>query len=120
MASCPSAPIASADAADTFAGPFLQVARTYLLRAVADGFEIVDQHALHERLTYEELRRDVAAGTVEVQRLLVPEPVDVGPAQARLLETHADALARIYEGFDAERAVNTTGLETVQNSKPPE
>jgi DNA mismatch repair protein MutL len=82
-------------AVDDFTGPFLQVARTYLLRAVPDGFEIVDQHALHERLTYEELRRDYAAGTIEVQRLLVPEVVEVGPAQARLLESHAAALAKI-------------------------
>ena len=39
-----------------FAGPFLQVARTYLVRALDDGFEIVDQHALHERVTFEELQ----------------------------------------------------------------
>ncbi len=82
-------------AADDFSGPFLQVARTYVLRALPDGFEIVDQHALHERLTFEELRRDYAAGTIEVQRLLVPEVVEVGPAQAQLLESQAQALARI-------------------------
>jgi DNA mismatch repair protein MutL len=82
-------------AVDDFTGPFLQVAHTYLLRAVPDGFEIVDQHALHERLTYEELRRDYADGTIEVQRLLVPEPIEVGPAGARLLESHAEALSGI-------------------------
>jgi len=82
-------------AVDDFSGPFLQVARTYLLRALPDGFEIVDQHALHERLTYEELRRDHAAGRIEVQRLLVPELVEVGPAGAQLLESHAAALAGV-------------------------
>jgi DNA mismatch repair protein MutL len=84
-----------AEGAGGIRGPFLQVARTYLLRALPDGFEIVDQHALHERLTFEELKRDVASGAVAVQRLLVPEPVDVGPAQARLLESHQEALESI-------------------------
>jgi DNA mismatch repair ATPase MutL len=52
---------------------FLQVANTYLVRALDDGFEILDQHALHERITFEALKRDVAAGALEVQRFLVPE-----------------------------------------------
>jgi DNA mismatch repair protein MutL len=75
--------------------PFLRIARTYLVRALEQGFEIVDQHALHERLTFEALRREVERGRVEVQRLLVPELVEVGPASAELLVAHADSLARI-------------------------
>ena len=80
---------------DDFAGPYLQVAKTYLVRALPDGFEIVDQHALHERLTYEGLLADVRAGVVEVQRLLVPELVEVSRADAELLEGHTEALARL-------------------------
>jgi len=56
------------------------------VRALPDGFEIVDQHALHERLTFEALRAEADKGQVEVQRRLVPELVEVGAAQASLLE----------------------------------
>lgn len=97
----PGAPIASPnqpaawDPTDEFRGPFLQVAKTYLVRALPDGFEIVDQHALHERLTYEGLRRQVNEGQVEVQRNLVPELVEVARSEVKLLEGHLDALAAI-------------------------
>jgi DNA mismatch repair protein MutL len=80
---------------DEIRGPFLQVAKTYIVRALPDGFEIVDQHALHERLTFEALRAEVDRGRVEVQRRLVPELVEVGAAQASLLEPHVEALAKI-------------------------
>jgi DNA mismatch repair protein MutL len=82
-------------ASDELRGPFLQVARTYLVRALSDGFEIVDQHALHERLTFEGLRRDVRAHAVEVQRLLVPELVECTRADVQLLSGHVEALGRI-------------------------
>lgn len=76
-------------------GPFLQVARTYIVRALPDGFEVLDQHALHERLTFEQLREEFERGAIEVQHRLTPELVEVGAAHARLLEDHFDALARV-------------------------
>lgn len=82
-------------AQDDLRGPFLQVAKTYLVRVVPEGFEIIDQHALHERMTFEFLRRDVRANAVEVQRLLVPELVEVSRADQELLSGHLDSLARI-------------------------
>ncbi len=80
---------------DDLRGPFLQVARTYILRAVPDGFEIIDQHALHERLTYELLLRDVRAGTPGVQRLLVPELVELSRAEVEGLADHLRSLRAI-------------------------
>ncbi len=80
---------------DDLAGPYVKVAKTYILRAVPDGFEIVDQHALHERITFEGLKQQLAAGGVEVQRLLVPELVEVSRSEGKLLETHAAALEGI-------------------------
>jgi DNA mismatch repair protein MutL len=81
--------------AEPIRGPLLQVGRTYILRGTDDGFEIVDQHALHERLTLEDLKAELARGAVEVQRRLVPELVEVGGAQAELLEPHLEALGKI-------------------------
>jgi DNA mismatch repair protein MutL len=37
---------------------------------------VIDQHALHERILYEQLKERLAAGDLEQQRLLLPEPVD--------------------------------------------
>lgn len=82
-------------AVDTLPGPFLQIDKTYIIRALPDGFEVVDQHALHERITYEGLIEDLERGKVEVQRLLVPEVVEVSRAEKTLLEQHKEALAKI-------------------------
>jgi len=81
-----------ADAGAAVAGPVLQVARTYLVRALCDGFEIVDQHALHERVTYEELLAEVRRGRPAVQRLLVPELVELARSDLELLIEHLEPL----------------------------
>ena len=56
---------------------------------------IIDQHALHERILYEQLRRRVEEGPVESQSLLVPEPVDLPPAEAAAAMEHQELLARL-------------------------
>jgi len=78
---------------DDFRGPFLQVAKTYLVRALPDGFEIIDQHALHERITLEDLRQEVLSGKPEVQRLLVPELVEVARAELERLKPRLEEFA---------------------------
>ncbi len=80
---------------DEFQGPYLQVNKTYLLRALPDGFEIVDQHALHERLTFEGLKAQLARGKVEVQQRLVPELVELTRDEVQALSEHLEALADI-------------------------
>ena len=99
-------------AVDDLRGPYLQIDKTYLIRALPDGFEIVDQHALHERLTFEELRKEVDAGKVEVQRLLTPELVDLSASDLGLLMTHQKSLARIGVEIEAfgDKTVAVHGL----------
>ncbi len=80
---------------DDLRGPFLQIDKTYLVRALPDGFEIIDQHALHERLTFETLKREVREGKVEVQRLLVPELVELSRAEVSGLSGRTEELARV-------------------------
>jgi DNA mismatch repair protein MutL len=71
-----------------------QVHENYIIAQTADGIVIVDQHAAHERLVYEKLKRQMAENGVAAQALLIPEIVDLSPGEcARLLE-HADDLAR--------------------------
>lgn len=74
-------------------GKVLQLHDAYLVAETADGMLLVDQHALHERVLYEELRRRASAGSLEVQELLVPEPVELKPAEAAVLLEQRDLLA---------------------------
>ncbi|UCF32736.1 MAG: DNA mismatch repair endonuclease MutL [Phycisphaerales bacterium] len=73
----------------------IQMHNLYLVAETEDGIVIIDQHALHERIMYEELRQRITSGPLESQRLLLPETVRVTPQQAALLEEHIDLLARL-------------------------
>jgi DNA mismatch repair protein MutL len=79
-------------------GPLLkaiQVHDTYLIAETSDGMMVIDQHALHERILYEELRTRLSQGRVESQRLLVPEPVDMPAAEAAALVEQTDLLCQL-------------------------
>jgi len=90
------APLLAEPAPEAAPSPVLQVAKTYLVRELASGgLEIVDQHALHERVTYERLKAGLAAGRVEVQRELVPELVELARSEVAILEEHLPTLSRI-------------------------
>lgn len=86
---------APADNAARAAVPALQVHNRYLVAETEEGVTIIDQHALHERILYEQLRSRVAAGAMETQNLLVPEPVDLGAAEAAAALEHRDLLAEL-------------------------
>lgn len=73
----------------------IQIHNTYLVCATADGMMLIDQHALHERILYEELRQRVTRQPLESQQLLLPEAVRVPPDQIEALEAHADVLRRL-------------------------
>lgn len=60
----------------------LQLHNRYLVTENLEGLVVIDQHALHERILYEQLRQKVLAGRLETQRLLVPEPVSLTSAEA--------------------------------------
>lgn len=74
---------------------FLQLHDSYIVVEVDDGFMIVDQHALHERIVYEELCHRLGEGTLESQKLLIPETFDVTSDQADALDTHAELLEKL-------------------------
>lgn len=73
----------------------LQVHNRYLVAESEEGVMVIDQHALHERILYEQLRRRVAAGPIDSQSLLVPEPVDLTPAEAAAALEYSELLAQL-------------------------
>ncbi len=72
-----------------------QIHDTYIVEEVEDGFLLIDQHALHERILYEELRERVARAAVPRQRLLVPEIVDLRPEDFLLAMEIKDELRKM-------------------------
>ena len=105
----PSGRIEETPQTDTSAGPDYplgaaraQLHETYIVAQTADGIVIVDQHAAHERLVYEEMKRHMAAGGVPRQRLLVPEVIDLPQEETEALLQRADefeALGLYLEPF---------------------
>ncbi len=71
-----------------------QVHENYIIAQTADGMVIVDQHAAHERLVYEKLKRQMAENGVASQALLIPEIVDFSEGDAERLLAETETLAR--------------------------
>ncbi|MDG2532579.1 DNA mismatch repair endonuclease MutL [Sphingomonas sp. HITSZ_GF] len=78
-----------------------QVAKTYIVAEAEDGLVLVDQHAAHERLVLERMRRAMSEGGVASQGLLVPEVVELDEPGCDRLEARAAELSEF--GLDIER-----------------
>ncbi len=74
---------------------FLQTHNTYIVAETPDGLVIIDQHALHERIIYEELFARAMRGPLEGQRLLIPEILPISPRHAAALETVRPLLEKL-------------------------
>ena len=72
-----------------------QVHENYIIAQTETGLVIVDQHAAHERLVYERLKRQRDENGVAAQALLIPEIVDLSEGDAQLLLAHAEALGQL-------------------------
>jgi DNA mismatch repair protein MutL len=65
--------------------PAIQLHNSYLVAQSDDGLVIIDQHALHERIMYEDLRQRLLRGPLESQRLLIPHTLPASARQVDLL-----------------------------------
>ncbi len=77
-----------------------QLHKTYIISQTADGILIVDQHAAHERLTYEKMMKNLGEKP-QTQLLLVPEIIDLKPEEVSLLMTRAEELKSMGWVLDA-------------------
>ena len=85
-----------------------QLHETYVVAQTADGIVIVDQHAAHERLVYERMKKAIADGGVARQPLLIPEVVDLDPSEVTRVSERADEFAElglVLEAFGPDAVV---------------
>ena len=74
--------------------------KLYVLLESSDGLVMMDQHAAHERVLFEQLRRQMETGGVASQRLLVPVTLETTPRDAEMLRRHLDVLQRLGIGLE--------------------
>ncbi|HEX6172978.1 MAG TPA: DNA mismatch repair endonuclease MutL [Candidatus Binatia bacterium] len=77
-----------------------QILGCYLVCSSAQGLALIDQHAAHERVAFERLRKQMRAHTVERQTLLLHQTIELSAGEMMLLEKQLDALERY--GFTLE------------------
>jgi len=115
------------DSQPQFAGPAIaaggsaiQLHDRYIIAQTEEGVAIIDQHALHERIIYERLKRDLESGPVQTQLLLVPEPVDLTADEAGIAIENAELLASIglpIEPFGGS-TILVTGYPSMLGGRP--
>jgi DNA mismatch repair protein MutL len=86
--------------------PLAQVHDSFIVAQSREGMALIDQHAAHERVLFEKLQDQFGAGQVPEQHLLVPDQVELGPAQSTMLVEYLPALAKL--GFLVEDFGNNT------------
>jgi DNA mismatch repair protein MutL len=74
---------------------YLQIHDTFIVAENEDGFAIIDQHALHERIMYEHLKRRVRTSPLESQKFLVPESFQLTKEQSDTLENNAQLFEKL-------------------------
>ncbi len=70
-----------------------QVGNTYVVAEGPDGMYMIDQHAAHERVMFEKVRAQAAAGTPDVQSLLEPAVVELDEGKMELILTQSEAIS---------------------------
>ena len=74
----------------------IQIHDSFIVVEEKDGVAIIDQHALHERIMYENLRRRIsAAGRLESQKLLIPESFELSDVEADTVRENGDLFAKL-------------------------
>ncbi len=111
----------SVELSETVAPTAIQLYDSYLVLETAEGMLVIDQHALHERILYEQLRCRIRDGQLEVQRLLIPEPIDLPAEQAALVLEAAEALREL--GLEVSdfggNTILLSSYPTLLGRKPP-
>jgi len=74
---------------------FMQIHDSFIVAQTEDGFVIIDQHALHESIIYEDLCKRTRESKLQSQRLLIPESFEVTVSGAEALKTNAELTEKL-------------------------
>jgi DNA mismatch repair protein MutL len=85
-----------------------QLGTTYVVAEGPAGMYLIDQHAAHERVLFEQLLAERERAAIASQALLEPQPVELAPESAALLEEYLEVLSGL--GFQVEPFGGTTVL----------
>ncbi len=85
-----------------------QIFAGYIALETEEGLLLIDQHAAHERVTFEKLRRELRDGGIRTQAMLTPVPVELNPARASQVHGALSELRAM--GFEVEPFGPTTLL----------
>src|SRR5271155_54933 len=85
-----------------------QIFAGYIALETQEGLLLIDQHAAHERVTFEKLRRELRDGGIRRQAMLAPVPVELNPARAAQVHGALSELRAM--GFEVEPFGATTLL----------
>ena len=100
-----------------------QIHNRYLVTQDDDGMVVIDQHALHERILYEQIRDRVLSQTMESQRLLIPEPITLTATEAATALDARETLKQIgieIEPFGGDTLLVTAYPAMLANVSPAE
>ena len=81
--------------------------KNYIVAQNAEGLILVDSHAAHERLLYEKLKRDYDAKNIPIQKLLIPEIVQLAVSEIQILQEQGESVKNfgfLLEIFDEKNA----------------
>jgi DNA mismatch repair protein MutL len=112
----------SAQPASTRSSPkVIQLHDSYLVLETPEGLLVIDQHALHERILFEQLKTRLRAGSLDVQRMLIPEPVNFPPEHAARALAQRAALEELGLGVEdfGGGTLLLTGYPAILGNRPP-
>jgi DNA mismatch repair protein MutL len=100
-----------------------QIHNRYLVTQDDSGMVLIDQHALHERVLYEQIRDRVLSKSMESQRLLIPEPITLTASEAACALEHREILSQMgieIEPFGGDTVLMTAYPAVLSNISPSE
>lgn len=98
--------------------PIAQLHNSFIIAADDEGLLLIDQHVAHERILFDKYRRHESERAIESQNLLLPETVDLTPAQSEAFSLIEDELTLL--GFGLMRlSGRTVAIRSIPTDLPP-
>ena len=98
--------------------PLAQLHESFIIAVDDEGLLLVDQHVAHERILFDKFRRKETDRPVESQNLLLPETVDLTPAQSEAFKLVEDHLAELGFGL-MQLSGRTVAIKSIPTDVPP-